>query len=185
MNRGRWAFALLGVMASGWLCFFFSRPGVVSGSRESGVLPNLAGPVPKSVEHRLAASSPAKGDRPPKPSSAPAAQVTDQEVALQRIETAVVTYAVASLPTITPLLTHPDGEIRLAAREGLLRMGLSEAAPALREAAGEVSDPREAVLLLDAADFLELPTLPSTGNRRRDVLPPRPPVAREGRLWGK
>lgn len=82
---------------------------------------------------------------------------------LERIEAAVVTYAVESLPALAVYLTHADAAVREAARDGFLQMGLTEGAAHLRAAADRVRDPREAVQLLDAADFLDLPTVPVTG----------------------
>ncbi len=93
------------------------------------------------------------------------------EQSIQRIEAAVVTYEAASLPAIAPYLTDPNPELRTAAREGLLQMGLSEAVPLLREAAGKMKDPREAILLLDAADFLELPSVSSTAGKKHRPHP--------------
>ena len=61
----------------------------------------------------------------------------------------------------------------------MLQMGLAESAPLLREAAGKLQDPREAILLLDAADFLALPQLPITGGERRKM--PSPPPTRRDR----
>ena len=81
----------------------------------------------------------------------------------------------SALPTLAPYLVHSDPALREAAREGMLQMGLAEAAPHLREAAGKIKDPREAILLLDAADFLMLPTLPiASGEKRRTPVPPPP-----------
>jgi hypothetical protein len=84
----------------------------------------------------------------------------------------VVTYEASALPVIARYLTHADPALREAAREGMLQMGLQEASPLLREAAGKVQDPREAIALLDAADFLELPTLSLKSGKPRVVQPP-------------
>ena len=94
---------------------------------------------------------------------------------LARIESAVASGQAASLPTLAPYLVHSDPALREAAREGMLQMSLAEAAPLLREAAGKIKDPREAILLLDAADFLSLPTIPvAAGAPRRTPVPPPP-----------
>lgn len=95
---------------------------------------------------------------------------------LARIDTVVVTYAVESLPALAVYLTHADAEVRQAAREGFLQMGLTEGAAYLRAAADKIRDPREAVQLLDAADFLDLPSLPVTGG---PALIPVSPKAQE------
>ena len=116
----------------------------------------------------------------PSPSPrAPAASARESELA--RIETAIATAGPESLSLLASYLTHADPELRAFAREGMVQKSLPEAIPLLREAAGKTKDPREAIALLDAADFLSLPTLPSTGDgaRQRTKGPPpeqtRPP----------
>lgn len=92
---------------------------------------------------------------------APATQVGDDRPReWVEIEAAVVTYSATALPALAKYLTHADPAVREAARDGFLQMGLGEGAAYLREAADKVRDPREAVQLLDAADFLDLPVLP-------------------------
>jgi hypothetical protein len=127
-----------------------AKPGVPAEAPATSVVAGTA------EQHAPAAPVPAT---PPAPAS--------MEQSIQRIETAVVTYEAGSLPVIAPYLTHSDPELRLAAREGMLQMGLSEAVPFLREAAGKMKDPREAILLLDAADFLELPSMSDLGGKKR------------------
>lgn len=81
------------------------------------------------------------------------------------------------------LLTHDRADVRIAALDGLERMGLASAAPALREAAGKVNDPREAIRMLDLADYLELPSASSSGRegktgslKHRGAAPARQPI---------
>lgn len=138
--------------------------------------PPTAPPAPPAP---VAVSAPEPLSAPPPPADdSPAPVAAD----LARIEAAVVTYEPASLPVIAPYLAHANPEVREAARHGLLQMGLAEGAPLLREAAGKMKDPREAIELLDAADFLELPTgtIPAGTVRRTKEPPPsyRPPGSR-------
>ena len=90
-----------------------------------------------------------------------------READLSRIETAIASAGPESLPLLASYLTHSDPELRALAREGMVQKSLPEAVPLLREAAGKMKDPREAITLLDAADFLSLPTLPPTGDGTR------------------
>ena len=100
----------------------------------------------------------------PPPAASPVAPALEAlSSARERIDALVVTYAKESLPALSSYLTHQDPAVREAARDGFLQMGLTEGAAYLRAAADQIRDPREAVQLLDAADFLDLPSVPSTG----------------------
>ena len=100
----------------------------------------------------------------PPPAASTVAPASDAlSSAQERIDALVVTYAKESLPALSTYLTHQDPAVREVAREGFLQMGLTEGAAYLRAAADQLRDPREAVQLLDAADFLDLPSVPSTG----------------------
>ena len=170
----------------GWLAIRALRPEGAAGERRVGPsVPEARAPV--ALPPSLPAAEPAVPAAPPAgavaenravaapgPDAPPAA--TGAEQATRRIEAAVVTYDKDSLPVIVPYLTDPDPELRAAAREGLLQMGLAEAAPLLREAAGKLKDPREAILLLDAADFLELPSVSSSAGKKRRAHPASPPA---------
>jgi hypothetical protein len=81
---------------------------------------------------------------------------------LTRIEDLSVTYDAREVPALAAFLTHDSAEVRAAALDGLVRLGAKEAAEPLRAAAGKVKDPREAVAMLDAADYLELPPMPAS-----------------------
>ena len=76
------------------------------------------------------------------------------------IEAAYTTYDAAALPRLTPLLHHSDPEVRAYAREGIVQLGHAAGAAALRAAARSARDPKEAVALQEAAEFLELPPAP-------------------------
>lgn len=83
-----------------------------------------------------------------------------KEAALEAMHAAVVTYDPKSLPLISPYLNDEDEAVRAEALNGMLRMGEAAAAPLLRAAADKARSPREALAMLDAADFLELPSVP-------------------------
>ncbi len=81
---------------------------------------------------------------------------------LTRIDDLAVTYDAREVPALAAFLTHDSAEVRAAAIDGLLRLGAKEAAEPLRAAAAKTKDPREAVALLDAAAYLELPPMPAS-----------------------
>ncbi len=64
-----------------------------------------------------------------------------------------------SLQTILSELTNSDKEIRAAAVESTIQFGSRDAIPVLNNLAARTGDPNEKKELLDAANFLALPTL--------------------------
>jgi hypothetical protein len=81
---------------------------------------------------------------------------------LTRIDDLAVTYDAREVPALAAFLNHESAEVRAAAIDGLVRLGAKEAAEPLRAAAAKTKDPREAVALLDAAAYLELPPMPAS-----------------------
>ena len=65
----------------------------------------------------------------------------------------------ASLHAILADLTNSDKEIRAAAVESTIQFGSRDAIPVLQDLAARTTDPGEKKNLLDAADFLALPTV--------------------------
>jgi hypothetical protein len=88
-----------------------------------------------------------------------------REEILEEINDAAVTYDPADLPRIEPYLLHPDEEIRQAAMNGMVTLGDASAGALLRKAAALAPTPQEAVRLLEAADYVELPS--ATLRRRK------------------
>ena len=129
-------------------------------------------PSPRPVEKVQVApppSSPAPKPRPllvkgiynPPPLEGPhAAELT-------RIQDLSITYDAREVPALAAFLTHDSAEVRAAALDGLIRLGSKEAAEPLRAASAKVKDPREAIAMLDAADYLELPPMPASMLRKR------------------
>lgn len=66
----------------------------------------------------------------------------------------------ASLSNILADLTNPEKEIRDAAIEATKQFGSTNAIPTLKAVAANTTDTREQIDLLEAADFLSLPSLP-------------------------
>lgn len=132
----------------------------------------------RSVAPVAAPSAEMAGSAVPGTPVAPDPGERSVEAILQAIGEASVTYDAAALPKIEPYLVHSDPAVREAARDGMIVLGEAAAAPMLRQAAGRSVDPREAVALLEAADYLELPrgSLISSERSRagRTPLPGRP-----------
>jgi HEAT repeat protein len=96
------------------------------------------------------------------PSPAPASSPEEKEQRFDAINAAATTYAPEGIRDIKPYLLDPDAEIRLAAKDGLIVLGEAGGASALRAAAKQLKDPREAAVFLEAADYLELPSWSDT-----------------------
>jgi hypothetical protein len=78
--------------------------------------------------------------------------------ALDAMHEAVISYDPTNLPVIARYLDHADLILRTAALESMLQMGDKAAAPLLRAAAKKTASPQEAIAMLQAADYLELPS---------------------------
>ena len=65
----------------------------------------------------------------------------------------------ASLSAILADLTHSEKEVREAAIEAAKQFGSSNAIPALKAVAANTTDTGEQIALLEAADFLSLPSI--------------------------
>ena len=100
---------------------------------------------------------------PQKPAKSP----EEVEQVIEELNNVAISYDVAELPKIEPYLLHSNAEIREAAMDAMITLGDASAVPLLRKAAAEIADPREAVELLEAADFVELP--PAKLNFRKKV----------------
>lgn len=72
----------------------------------------------------------------------------------------------SSLRTILGELSNRDPEIRKAAREAAVQFASRDAIPGLLEAAAQTDDPAEKKELIEAADFLKLPSLTEVLDRR-------------------
>ena len=68
---------------------------------------------------------------------------------------------------IITALKDPRPEIRKAALEATIQLGSRDAIPVLKELAAKTEDPREKVEILDAIEFLELPSLSEIKRPRR------------------
>jgi hypothetical protein len=98
---------------------------------------------------------------------------SSHETILAEIQDAAVTYDAKALPRIQPYLLDSDPAVREAAIQGMIILGDAAAGPMLREASRHAKTPQEAVKMLEAADYVELPsgTLPL---KKRGAGPPPP-----------
>lgn len=81
-----------------------------------------------------------------------------KQTILEKIHEASITYDPAQLPAIRGYLVHPEAEIREAAVNGMIVLGDASAGPMLREAAKLAPTAKEAVVMEEAADYVELPS---------------------------
>jgi hypothetical protein len=149
------------LILAGAICWFsWSRRNDADDQREasshSSQTENRSGNKTVSSSTRPTASHQASA-------AAPATLSTNEM--LELIHEASVTYDAAELPTIRPYLSHADPEIRKAAVDAMIVLGDSSAAVMLRDAASNAHTPQEAVDMLKAAEYLELPS--ATEIRRR------------------
>ena len=116
---------------------------------------------------------------PPAPAPAAAAPVATASVATNALTTEQHEAAVeaemdrlqqwsmnddsASLSNILADLTNPDKEIRKAAIEAAEQFGSTNAIPTLKALAAQTIDPEEKQALLEAADFIALPSIFEVG----------------------
>lgn len=81
-----------------------------------------------------------------------------KQTILEKIHEASITYDPSQLPAIRGYLLHPEAEIREAAVNGMIVLGDASAGPMLREAAKLAPTAKEAVVMEEAADYVELPS---------------------------
>jgi hypothetical protein len=174
---------LMGVLALGgiWCLRELVKPGPSVPGPTAVVAPTDPGSTGPQVEAKAtpSATSPSPETAPlPAPGAVPPGQGPDRSVGRQTQDSAasaehqahvrsrVMTLRdlameddPASLQTILAELTNADRAIRVAALEATVQFGSRDAIPRLKEAAAATDDPKEKVALVEAAEFLELPSL--------------------------
>lgn len=92
--------------------------------------------------------------------ASPASKVKDDIAArIAMLQKLARTKDAQSLEIILSELTHKEKAVREEAREAAIQFGSRDAIPRIKEVAAMTEDPYEKVELLEAADFLALPTL--------------------------
>lgn len=115
--------------------------------------------------------------------SKPVMPVTKEEI-LETVHQASITYDPKELPAIQKYLLDADPEIREAARNAMIVLGDAAAGPMLRDASKLAPTPHEAVAMLEAADYVELPSgTPNLKKRtstraKRPLSRPKPPQSK-------
>ncbi len=100
------------------------------------------------------------------------------------LQEAATSYSPEGIPLIEPSLYSSDREVREAAADALVVLGETGGAKALRKAAAKSRDPREAVALIERAEYLELPPAklsprdnqPDPARATAPALAPAPPT---------
>jgi hypothetical protein len=135
-------------------------------------LGNVSTPAPASVESATSfpgasvAPSPAPISAKPAPANALAPE--QQEAAIDaetdRLQQWSMNNDPASLSNILADLTNSEKEVREAAIEAAKEFGNSNAIPTLKSVAAKTADTEEQIALLQAADFLALPSISFDGS---------------------
>jgi HEAT repeat protein len=76
-----------------------------------------------------------------------------------------------SLDTILSELTNRDPRIREAAVDAAVQFGSRDAIPKLEDAAAQTEDAKEKAAILDAIEFLKLPTLTEAIGQKTQTSP--------------
>jgi hypothetical protein len=122
-------------------------------------------PAPPPASNVVASVAP-----PPAPAPVPAAPVSTNTLTPEQREAAIdaemdrlqqwsMNDDPASLSNILADLTNSEKEIRDAAIEAAKQFGSTNAIPTLKAVAANTTDPEEQIDLLEAADFLSLPSI--------------------------
>jgi hypothetical protein len=133
--------------------------------------PSRAAALPPSAAHPdLAAAANATRRFKPAPVAVPAAAVAADPMNAERIQAYIEEETSrlqewstqddpASLAAILSDLTNSEKSVRLAAIEAAKQFGSRDAIAALKASVGNAADTGEQIALLEAADFLSLPTI--------------------------
>jgi hypothetical protein len=158
-------FCVAGAIVTGLFLLRREESDLLPGSSQVPVPPNLS----EMESTNLSVS------RSPEPSpEAPANQnvekpeaASSDEIILQLHE-----YSMQEDPKYLALIlshmTNSNAEIREAALEATMQFGNRDAIPALKELAAKTDDPREKVKILDAIEFLELPSFSEIRKPRKE-----------------
>lgn len=139
-----------------------SPPAVVETSSPAapGANSDLSNPAPAEVASSpAAAAAPAKDGAAEVPAPGAANHSEYVKTRIAQLQDLSMENDAASLNTILSELNNRDPEIRSAAVEAAIQFGSRDAIPALMEAATHTDDPQEKKEMIDAAEFLKLPSL--------------------------
>ena len=176
-HRLLWLVGASGLLLLAILIWLRHATGVVNqGSRKTADVPGRLDPLqakrPQAGDTGAASTRDAGTDGRP----------ASRDAMLAAIKDASVTYDAKALPIIEAYLLHADPLIRAAAKNGMIVLGDAAAGPLLREASHHVATPHEATALLEAADYVELPSASVTLKKGVPRKTPAPPPAIRKRL---
>jgi hypothetical protein len=156
---GRAALLLPALLVLGAALHLKQHPGPVATPPAN---PEIAAPAPPSVSNVVTSVT-----VPPAPVSTNTLTPEQRQAAMDaetdRLQQWSANDDPASLSNILADLTSSEKEIQEAAIEAAKQFGSSNAIPALKAAAASNQDTGEQIALLEAADFLSLPSLSSSG----------------------
>ncbi len=140
---------VLGVLAGGAVYWVF---------HDQAPIAMAAMPTPAALPVSTPAVVVAKQvEAPAWPVIAPIKTKTDLYAAFDAIELSARQKTPESLALLVAYASMPNPDVSSPALDALIRRGDVAAGPMLRAAAKTLEDPRAAVVLLDTADFIELP----------------------------
>jgi len=161
---------LLGGLALvlGAIVLIFSRthpaPASASPPPDPLLMPSMVARPAMMSATRTSAPRPAEGSPVRTPVVGSITEQTVDPLAEERkfpilvaLHEAASTYSPEGIPLIEPSLYSSDPEIREAAADALVVLGETAGAAVLRKAASRARNPREAVALIERAEYLELP----------------------------
>jgi hypothetical protein len=123
----------------------------------------IATPVPVTASNTVTSVASSAVFIPPAPTVTntltPEQRQTAIEAETDRLQQWSMNDDPASLSNILADLTNSEKEIREAAIEATKQFGSSDAIPTLKQVAADTSDTGEQIALLEAADFLSLPSI--------------------------
>ena len=160
---------LILIISLSWLYFHRNRAEANRGGDLTGAKINTTQVILNSEPARPASAGRSGAPGASAAPSASAQPAASSSVILEEINDAAVMYDPAYLPAIQKYLLNSNAEIRKAALNGMIVLGHPAASPMLRAAAKLVDAPQETVAMLQAADYLELPsgTMIESGKIRR------------------
>lgn len=166
-HRFSWLLAAFCLLLVATVLFLRNATEPIPGNGDKSPSASTAVKSAGSVKSALPAPRP----EPQKPEAKTSAPPASQAVILAQIEDASVTYDAKALPLIEPYLLNPDPVVREAAMRGMINLGDAAAGPLLRGASHHAPTPQEAVALLEAADYVELPSGRPILNKRSANVP--------------
>ena len=173
------------IIASAVILMFWNQTGSNSKHPDPAQTAAASDPSKQGSQSQTSAATRATGSSTsdPVPRATPADHPTERGAILDMLHDAATMYDAAYLPVIEPYLTHTDPEIRAGAVDAMIILGEAAASPMLRRAASRMTSAADVRMMLEAADYLELPEADITrflrpgrgGSDPGRSDPPRPP----------